>query len=136
MIVACDIVAEEDDGEEVGLPASPSISTEPENAQLPSVALEPVAPSTSTEALADKWFLWIDGPLLRGANIWQAVVVPDLDGLEFKGQGPVGPPYFQEDFNRLAALGANYVSISGPGLFAETPPLKLMPAYRITWTIC
>ena len=122
LIVACDLVAVEDDGDEAGLPLSPSISTEPEDAQLPSVIEEPVSSSTPTEALTDKWSLWIDGPHLRGANIWQAVVIPELDGLEFKGQGPVGPPYSQEDFDRLAALGANYVSISGPGLFTETPP--------------
>jgi hypothetical protein len=62
------------------------------------------------------------GPHLRGANIWQARVYPDLDGLEFKGPGPVGPPFTQEDFDRLAGLGANYVNISHPGLFSETPP--------------
>jgi hypothetical protein len=37
----------------------------------------------------------------------------------------VGPPYTQADFDRLAALGANYVNISGPGLFTETPPYVL-----------
>jgi cysteinyl-tRNA synthetase len=73
----------------------------------------------------DKWSLWVDGPHLRGANIWQAVVIPELDGLEFKGSGAVGPPYSQEDFDRLAAMGANYVSISGPGLFTETPPYEV-----------
>ena len=73
-------------------------------------------------AAGDKWSLWVDGPHLRGANIWQAIVIPDLDGLEFKGAGPVGPPYTQEDFNQLAALGANYVAISGPGLYTEKPP--------------
>jgi cysteinyl-tRNA synthetase len=62
------------------------------------------------------------GPHLRGANIWQARVYPDLDGLEFKGPGPVGPPFTQDDFDRLAGLGANYVNISHPGLFTETPP--------------
>jgi len=73
----------------------------------------------------DKWSLWVDGPHLRGANIWQSIVIPDLDGLEFKGSGHVGPPYVQEDFDRLAALGANYVSISGPGLFTEEPPFEV-----------
>jgi len=41
------------------------------------------------------------------------------------GPGPVGLPYIQEDFDRLAALGANYVNISHPGLFTETPPYTL-----------
>jgi hypothetical protein len=72
--------------------------------------------------LQDKWGLWANGTQLRGANIWQAIVIPELDGLEFKGPGPVGPPYSQDDFNRLAELGANYVSISGPGLFTEAAP--------------
>ncbi|MFV2067802.1 MAG: glycoside hydrolase family 5 protein, partial [Pirellulales bacterium] len=73
----------------------------------------------------DKWALWADGTRLRGANIWQAIVIPDLDGLEFKGSGPVGPPFVQKDFDRLAALGANYVVISGPGLFTEKPPFEV-----------
>jgi hypothetical protein len=77
--------------------------------------------------VVDKWSLWVDGPHLRGANIWQAIVIPELDGLEFKGTGPVGPPYTQEDFDQLAAMGANYVSISGPGLFTETPPYTVDP---------
>lgn len=73
--------------------------------------------------ITEKFDLWSNGEtLLRGANIWQSIVIPDLDGLEYKGSGPVGPPFSQEDFTRLSALGANYVNISGPGLFTETPP--------------
>jgi hypothetical protein len=41
------------------------------------------------------------------------------------GPGLLGPPYTQEDFDRLAGLGANYVNISHPGLFSETPPYTL-----------
>ena len=74
-----------------------------------------------------KWALWNEGPKLRGANIWQRIVVPDLDGSEFLGDGYIGPPYIQEDFNRLAAMGANYVNVSGPGLYTETPPYRLDP---------
>ena len=70
----------------------------------------------------DKWALWSQGTQLRGANIYQRRVYPELDGPEFMGPGPVGPPYTQEDFDRLAALGANYVNISHPGLYSETPP--------------
>jgi hypothetical protein len=83
-----------------------------------------------SEIIGDKWALWVDGPHLRGANIWQALVVPELDGLEFKGSSAVGPPFNQQDFNALAALGANYVSISGPGLFTETPPFQLDPGVQ------
>jgi hypothetical protein len=73
------------------------------------------------------WDLWAGGTSLRGANIWQRFVVPDLDGEEFLGQGPIGPPYTQADFDRLASLGANYVNLSHPGLFTETPPYTLDP---------
>jgi hypothetical protein len=77
--------------------------------------------------IGDKWDLWTNGTQLRGANIWQRIVVPELDGSEFLGANYVGPPYTQEDFDLLAALGANYVNISGPGLFTETPPYQLDP---------
>ena len=70
----------------------------------------------------DKITLWQGETQLRGANIWQRVVVPDLDGPEFLGSSHVGPPYTQVDFDLLAYLGANYVNISGPGLFTELPP--------------
>jgi hypothetical protein len=73
----------------------------------------------------DKWALWSGGTQLRRANIWQRIVVPDLDGNEFLGDGYVGPPYTQADFDRLATLGANYVNISGPGLYTERPPYVL-----------
>ena len=76
--------------------------------------------------LETKLDLWSSGEtLLRGANIWQAIVIPELDGDGFKGTGRVGPPYAQADFDELAELGANYVSISGPGLFAEKPPFEV-----------
>jgi hypothetical protein len=102
----------------------------------PSVLTTPTPVSTSSqprshpETIGDKWSLWVEGPHLRGANIWQALVIPELDGLEFKGAGTVGPPFTQEDFNALSALGANYVSISGPGLFTETPPYVVDPGVQ------
>ena len=72
-----------------------------------------------------KWDLWnSDETMLRGANIWSALVVPALDW-GFKGDGYIGPPFTQEDFDNLAALGANYVTISGPGLFTEKPPYEV-----------
>ncbi len=119
LLLACSspFGSDDDDGEtgEVG----PAIAT----------ARPPVTPVTIAPP-EGKWALWVNGPHLRGANIWQAIVVPELDGLEFKGPGPVGPPFSQEDFDRLAALGANYVSISGPGLFTETPPYTVDPGVQ------
>ena len=43
------------------------------------------------------------------------------------GSGPAGPPVTQQSFDQLAAMGANYVNISHPGVFAETPPFALEP---------
>ncbi len=74
---------------------------------------------------ADKWALWNNGTQLRGANIYQRRVYPELDGPTFMGSGPFGPPYTQQDLDNLAALGANYVNISHAGLFTETPPYVL-----------
>jgi hypothetical protein len=92
------------------------------------VGVKPTKRSDSFESgkAITKWDLWSSGEtLLRGANIWQALVIPELDGLEFKGNGQVGPPFIQADFDHLAALGANYVTISGPGLFTEKPPFEV-----------
>ena len=70
----------------------------------------------------DTWALWTTGTQLRGANIYQRRVYPELDGPTFMGPGPFGPPLMQADFDALAALGANYVNLSHPGLFTETAP--------------
>ena len=75
--------------------------------------------------MPSKWALWTGGTQLRGANIWQRIRVPSLDGDEIMGSGHIGPPYTQADFDRLAALGANYVNLSVPGLFTERPPYVL-----------
>jgi hypothetical protein len=88
------------------------------------VSTSPVPPALNPLA-TDKWALWTNGTQLRGANTWQRIVVPEYDGEAFLGDGHVGPPYTQEDFNRLAALGANYVNLSHPGLFTERPPYIL-----------
>jgi len=72
-----------------------------------------------------KWFLWTGGTQLRGANIWQRIVVPKYDGNEFLGDSYIGPPYAQSDFDALAALGANYVNLSHPGVFTERLPYIL-----------
>jgi hypothetical protein len=82
-------------------------------------------PLVSTAGGADKWSLWVGSTQLRGANIYQRRVYPELDGPDFMGPGPVGPPYTQQDLDDLAALGANYVNVSHPGLFTETAPYVL-----------
>ena len=73
----------------------------------------------------DKWTLWTSGTQLRGANTWQRIVVNKYDGSDFIGDGYIGPPYTQSDFDALAALGANYVNLSHPGIFTERPPYVL-----------
>lgn len=77
---------------------------------------------TAVVPITDKWFLWVNGTQLRGANIYQRPVMAALDGEQFMGPETYGPPYTQEDFDRLAALGANYVNISHPGLYTIEPP--------------
>jgi len=79
-------------------------------------------PLVSRAGGTDKWALWTGPTQLRGANIYQRRVYPELDGPDFYGPGPVGPPYTQADFDALAAMGANYVNVSHPGLFTESPP--------------
>lgn len=81
------------------------------------------APSASE---IEKIALWRNqgGPRLRGAVIYQRRVYPEIDGQDL-GPGPVGPPFKQDDFERLSRLGANVVVISHPGLFSEKPPYVL-----------
>ena len=90
---------------------------------------EPRTPITSASSRpassASAWTLWAGRTMLRGANVYQRRVYPELDGTDFLGPGPVGPPYTAMDFQRLAAMGANYVNISHPGLFTETPPYRV-----------
>jgi hypothetical protein len=84
----------------------------------------PTADGSETLPAGAKIDLWRGGARLRGANIWQAHVDHSVyEGVY--GSSPVGPPFTQEDFNRLSALGANYVNISHPGLFSEDPPYGL-----------
>ena len=47
-----------------------------------------------SEPVQSKWDLWAGGEtILRGADIWQALVIPELDGPDLKGSGHVGSPY-------------------------------------------
>jgi hypothetical protein len=89
----------------------------------------PPAAAPACEAASDKWSLWSSGAKLRGANLYQRRVYPDLDA-DSMGPGPLGPPVTQEDFDRLSAMGANYVNLSHPGLFTEKPPYALDLAVR------
>lgn len=81
--------------------------------------------ASATPPAVDKWSLW-SGPAvkLRGANVFQRHVYA-FDGPNFLGPGPFGPPTTQQDFNGLAAYGANFVNLSVPGLFSENPPYVL-----------
>ncbi len=83
------------------------------------------ATDNDNTTVPDKFSLWTEGTRLRGANVYQRRVYPELDGDEFMGTDPVGPPLTQADFDDLAAYGANYVNLSHPGLFTEKPPYQL-----------
>jgi len=99
-------------------------------APLPGRAKIVIANNLSVKLAIDKWDLWATGgPHLRGANVYQRRTYPELEGT-YNGPGPVGTPFTQEDFDRLAALGANYVNISHPGLFTEQPPYVLDEAMQ------
>lgn len=74
--------------------SQPTETTTPPDTTGPAPAITP-ALSPLAPAGFDKWTLWTSGARLRGANIWQRIVVPDLDGPEFLGSGYVGPPYTQ-----------------------------------------
>ena len=112
-------------------PPTPTYTQSSASIPPPAATATPSVPRPDpVAAQVDKWALWVDGPHLRGANIYQRRVYPELDGPEFMGTEPVGPPYTQEDLNRLADLGANYVNVSHPGLFSEDPPYQLDPVIQ------
>ncbi len=76
------------------------------------------------ETLFIKISLWEKGTKLRGINIWQKKIDYEVDE-DFIGPGIVGPPFTQEDFNKLREMGVNYVNISHPGIFKVNPPYDL-----------
>jgi len=108
-----------------GLPAALVEPGETEALPTAAPAQTPANPLAATDF--DKWSLWTGegGTQLRGANLWQRIVVPELDGPEFLGDGYIGPPLEQLDLDALAALGANVIDLSHPGLFTERPPYVL-----------
>lgn len=75
--------------------------------------------------VSSKWDLWSKGTILRGVNIYQRRVYPELDGNDFMGFGPLGPPYIRQDFKKLSSYGVNYVNISHPGIYSENSPYQL-----------
>jgi Cellulase (glycosyl hydrolase family 5) len=93
---------------------------------FPSLAYANAKSCPPPEEILSRWDLWSHATCLRGANLWQKVVRPDEDGDAF-GTQAVGPYYSQKDIDRLAAMGANYVNLSFPGLFTETPPYQVSP---------
>lgn len=112
------------------VPAAPPPSSPPPTVSPASTdsAVFPTGTAPADDRI-DKWALWTNGTQLRGANVWQRVRVPDLDG-DLLGDGYVGPPYTQADFDRLAEMGANLVVLSHPGLFTERPPYRPDPAVQ------
>lgn len=82
-------------------------------------------PTAQEQLPKDEFGLWQGGVWLRGANIYQRRVYPEVDGGEFLGPGPFGPPYTQEDLNRLSEQGANYINLSIMGLFSVEPPYSV-----------
>lgn len=101
--------------------------TEPPDLDSPAIVPPTPRPTLPYEPTAapDKFLLWTSGTQLRGADIYQRRVFLEVDGAEFMGPGPFGPPYTQADFDNLAALGANYVNISTAGLFTVEPPYEV-----------
>jgi len=73
-----------------------------------------------------KWRMWSEGTKLRGVNIWQKKIDPELDE-DFIGRGKFGPTFTVDDFKKLSELGVNYVNISHPGIFTEDPPYLINP---------
>lgn len=114
LLVACQAIS----------PSSPTPLFLDDRTHTPVFSPEASPTDPAPTSAPDKWSLWTNGTQLRGANIWQRIRIPDLD-YELLGEGHIGPPYTQADFDRLAAAGANYVNLSIPGLFTERPPYTL-----------
>jgi hypothetical protein len=91
----------------------------------PPPATAPVSTDTASRVAMTRWDLWAGGETtLRGVNLYQRRVYPEVDGT-WLGAGPIGPPITQQDCDEIAAAGVNYVNISHAGLFTEEPPFVL-----------
>lgn len=83
-------------------------------------------PAAAEPAGYDKLALWTGGTQLRGANVYQRIVYPDVyDDPAAWGRGPLGPVFTQNDFDALSAAGANLVVLSHAGLYDDRPPYAL-----------
>ena len=72
-------------------------------------------PQASAE---DLFRLWSgETTMLRGANIHQRRVYPELDGGEYLGGGPIGPPFTQADFRSSVRPGGQLRQYLPPGTF-------------------
>ncbi len=90
------------------------------------LSLVVVMDSAAQADVLDKMTLWNSGTTqLRGANFFQRIRYEEVDGTAFLGNGYIGPPATQADFDQLAALGANYVHLSIPGIYRIEPPYTL-----------
>lgn len=108
----------------IGSSNTPTTSTGNTNATGSVVGTDACLSATS------KWALWSGGTCLRGVNVWQTINNNSISTFYngTLGTGPIGPPYTQADFNAIAAMGANVVNISGPGIYSETAPYALNTA--------
>jgi len=74
--------------------------------------------------------LWRSGAL-RGANIYQRIIYPDVyDDTSVWGDGPIGPVFTQADFDALSKAGANLVIISHPGFLDDQQPYSFNKAVQ------
>lgn len=93
-------------------------------AVLAAAAVQTIAAGPNPAARTiEKWDLWKDSTQLRGANIWQTRSYKGT--YDYVEHSMAGPAFKQEEFDRLSAMGANYVQISHPGLFTERPPYRI-----------
>ena len=76
---------------------------------------------TLTAAGDEEYRLWSGGSGLRGANVWLKVR-GESDYEVPKARGYLYPTYELEDFRKLRAWGANYVSFSCPGVYGVQAP--------------
>jgi hypothetical protein len=94
----------------------------PAPAQSPKTTTEPPVINTRLD-------LWTKGTVLRGANIWQKIVTNShLSGntsheVKCDGDSPevMETNYLEGDFRELKGWNANYVNISFPAPYSQTP---------------
>lgn len=74
--------------------------------------------SQKPTSVVDKWDLWSQEVVLRGANMYQQEDGGDPNGISWY------PTLVKEDLTDLAAAGANYVNLSIPGPFNVEEPFE------------